>query len=132
MHLSVIPSQKSVYINNDTTSLESNSMFKSVVSNCSMNRSFSSKKLKPAPVSEEDLEHITEHYTNGNKYIGQKLGSMKHGKGKYIFKDGSYYDGQWENNKISGKGSLYFSDQRLEYTGEWSNDEYNGWGVLYA
>lgn len=33
MHLSVIPSQKSNYINNDNTSLRSSQMFKSIVSN---------------------------------------------------------------------------------------------------
>lgn len=33
MHLSVIPSQKSGYINNDNTSFRSSQMFKSVVSN---------------------------------------------------------------------------------------------------
>jgi hypothetical protein len=32
MHLSVIPSQKSGYINNDNTSFKSSQMFKSVVS----------------------------------------------------------------------------------------------------
>ena len=32
MHLSVIPSQQSGYINNDVKSLQSSSMFKSVIS----------------------------------------------------------------------------------------------------
>jgi hypothetical protein len=28
---------------------------------------------------------------------------MKHGKGKYIWNDGSQYDGEWEENQINGK-----------------------------
>ena len=38
---------------------------------------------------------------------------MKHGRGKYEFKDGSYYEGEWENNKISGAGKLYFPNHKL-------------------
>ena len=56
---------------------------------------------------------MIEHYTNGNKYIGQKKGQIKHGKGKYEFKDGTYYDGQWFNNKINGVGNLYFKNGDL-------------------
>jgi hypothetical protein len=36
MHLSVIPNQRSSYINNDTSNLKSSDMFKSVVSNPSV------------------------------------------------------------------------------------------------
>lgn len=40
---------------------------------------------------EEELVSMHEQYTNGNQYIGQKKNDLKHGKGKYIFKDRSYY-----------------------------------------
>jgi hypothetical protein len=45
MHLSVIPNQRSSYINNDTSDLRSSDMFKSVVSNQSVvgSRVFSSR-----------------------------------------------------------------------------------------
>lgn len=105
-------------------------MFKSVVSVSGNNRTFTSR-IK-ADRKDEELESIVEHYTNGNKYIGQKKGALKHGRGRYEFHDGSYYDGEWENNKISGVGELFFPNQKLEYTGEWHNDEYNGWGTLYS
>lgn len=29
---------------------------------------------------------------------------MKHGRGLYIWNDGSMYDGQWFENKINGEG----------------------------
>ena len=31
---------------------------------------------------------------------------MKHGKGKFIWKDGSSYEGEFENNIINGYGRL--------------------------
>lgn len=81
MHLSVIPSQRSNYINNDNSSLKSSSMFKSVVSENAKSRMFASRiKVNRNP---EELENVTEHYTNGNKYTGQKKGNMKHGTGRY-------------------------------------------------
>lgn len=42
--------------------------------------------------------------------------------GKYIFKDRSYYEGSWKNNKMHGKGQLYFANGKLEYDGEWKED----------
>lgn len=43
MHLSVIPSQQSGFINNDNKSLKSSSMWKSVVSQQGGSRSFASR-----------------------------------------------------------------------------------------
>lgn len=107
-------------------------MFKSVVSqkNLSGSRVFSSR-IKSENRNEE-LENVMENYTNGNKYVGQKKGDLKHGKGKYTFRDGSYYEGDWNENKISGVGGLYFVDGNIEYNGEWRNDEFNGWGTHYS
>lgn len=36
----------------------------------------------------------------------------KSGKGKYVWKDGSYYDGDWVDNKITGRGKYVWSDGR--------------------
>ena len=35
-----------------------------------------------------------------------------HGKGKYTWADGSFYDGDMNNNQISGYGRYEWSDQR--------------------
>ena len=51
---------------------------------------------------EEELVHMHEEYTNGNLYIGQKKNDLKHGKGKYIFKDRSYYEGGWKDDVMHG------------------------------
>lgn len=42
---------------------------------------------------------------------------MKHGKGRYDLADGTYFDGEWTENKINGKGILYFKNGKPEYDG---------------
>jgi hypothetical protein len=63
-------------------------MFKSVVSQSQSNiagsRVFASRiKMDKSRIREEETLEVTEHYTNGNKFKGQKRGNMKHGKGRY-------------------------------------------------
>lgn len=36
---------------------------------------------------------VTEEYEVGTKYEGYMLDGMRHGKGKFYYKEGSYYDG---------------------------------------
>lgn len=33
-----------------------------------------------------------------------------HGRGKYVWKDGKMYDGEYENDKKSGFGIFYWAD----------------------
>ena len=45
-----------------------------------------------------------------------------------IYKDGSYYTGQWWKDKPNGYGTMYYHDG-LKYTGNWFNgnkDDQNG------
>lgn len=42
---------------------------------------------------------------------------MRHGKGKFIHTDNSYYDGNWKDNKMHGKGVLYNSANKVVYDG---------------
>jgi hypothetical protein len=79
----------------------------------------------------EELIHMHEQYIGGSQYIGQKRRDLKHGRGKYIFKDRSYYEGGWREDMMHGEGQLFFPNGKLEYQGEWANDEPNGWGLLY-
>lgn len=85
-------------------------------------------------------------------YKGDFKDGMRHGKGKLIFRNDAYYDGEWVNDKYEGYGeeSLpggnllegYYKDGRLtsgrvifgdgrEYEGEWSDDMPNGTGKMY-
>lgn len=133
LRLSIVKKEDSSFLENDTKSLR-NSRVGSVYSSRSSqsaNRVFASSIQVTRP-EDEELENIHEEYTNGNQYIGQKKGGLKHGKGKYIFKDRSYYEGSWRNNMMHGKGVLYLPNGKVEYEGEWAEDEPDGWGVYYA
>lgn len=44
------------------------------------------------------------------RYVGEKVGRIRHGWGKYTYSGGSVYEGTWENGKKHGFGTLSFSD----------------------
>lgn len=41
------------------------------------------------------------------------------------------YDGQWEYNRMHGKGMLFYQSGALAYDGNWKNDLFEGKGKLY-
>ncbi|CAL5988806.1 MORN_motif [Hexamita inflata] len=67
---------------------------------------------------------ITENY----QYIGQVINGQMHGKGVLVFNDGSYYSGQFVNNRFSGSDGTYVF-LKTEMTGEFSNGDFYS-GVL--
>ena len=54
---------------------------------------------------------------------------MKSGFGKFIWADGTYYEGNFENDLLSGGGSLQWRDGR-SYDGEWLNNKMHGRGTF--
>jgi len=38
-------------------------------------------------------EFVVEHFKVGSKYEGYKLNGERHGKGKFFYQDGGFYDG---------------------------------------
>ncbi|KAI8911741.1 hypothetical protein EDD86DRAFT_188624 [Gorgonomyces haynaldii] len=53
----------------------------------------------------------------------------RHGNGKYICKQtGTVYTGQWDQDKMSGKGRLEFPSGAV-YDGLWKNNQYQGQGT---
>jgi hypothetical protein len=48
---------------------------------------------------------------------------MMHGKGVLFFTDGSRYEGEWTENRLSGQGSLIFWDGKI-HKGEWKGHEF--------
>ena len=56
---------------------------------------------------------------------------MRHGKGKFFYKAGGVYDGQWECGKINGLGTLYYASGDIAYHGQWKDEMFNGRGVIY-
>ncbi|EGR33677.1 protein kinase domain protein [Ichthyophthirius multifiliis] len=77
------------------------------------------------------IEYIIETYQNNQKYEGQKLNGMRHGKGKFSYQDGGYYNGEWFENKMHGKGTLYYASGNPAYEGDWIEDKFEGYGILY-
>jgi hypothetical protein len=46
------------------------------------------------------------------------LDNKRHGKGKYIYADGSKYEGEWRYDKMNGKGIHTLCDGSI-YDGFW-------------
>lgn len=65
------------------------------------------------------------------KYEGSTLKGFRHGKGKYTFEDGSYYEGNWNFNRMQGYGKLFYASGKIAYEGGWSQDQIHGSGKLY-
>ncbi|CAD8063171.1 unnamed protein product [Paramecium primaurelia] len=75
--------------------------------------------------------YINETYSNGQRYVGEKINGKKEGRGRLYYKEGGYYDGYWKNDKINGQGVLYYASGRPAYDGEWVDDKFQGQGILY-
>ena len=64
-------------------------------------------------------------------YKGDMVNGKRQGKGKCIFKDKYYYEGDWFDDKMHGKGTLYFPDGKILYEGDFINNEKEGYGKYY-
>ena len=53
------------------------------------------------------------------------------GKGTFYYKDGTYYKGTWKDNKMHGKGCLYYANNVLAYEGGWYMHSLHGSGKIY-
>lgn len=69
-------------------------------------------------------------FSSGSKYIGGwKDDKGPHGKGKYYWKHGSIYDGEYKNGKQNGQGTFTYPSGST-YVGEFKDDKFNGQGTL--
>ncbi|XP_028849886.1 MORN repeat-containing protein 1-like [Denticeps clupeoides] len=70
-------------------------------------------------------------YPNGYfRYEGEWKMGKKHGRGKLVMKDGSYYEGEFVDGEIEGNGLRYWAKSGASYSGQFSNGELHGFGVL--
>ena len=69
---------------------------------------------------------------NEGNYHGEVTGHqpLRHGIGQMTFNDGSFYDGQWMNDKRNGQGIFYFSSGNV-YQGFFVNNKKEGYGEFY-
>jgi antitoxin component YwqK of YwqJK toxin-antitoxin module len=47
---------------------------------------------------------------------------LRHGRGKFFYQDGGYFDGEWKKNQMHGWGKLFYEGGQLAYEGNWAHD----------
>ena len=69
-----------------------------------------------------------EYFIDGSQFEGLFENGFKK-KGKFVWVDGSYYDGDIKNNYFEGYGTFKWKEGR-KYVGSWKNGKMNGIGVM--
>ncbi|XP_029332587.1 MORN repeat-containing protein 1 isoform X3 [Mus caroli] len=64
------------------------------------------------------------------RYEGEWKGGKKHGHGKLLFKDGSYYEGEFVDGEITGEGCQHWAWSGNTYSGQFVLGEPQGHGVM--
>ena len=85
----------------------------------------------PYPIKDAIIKEISEnggghgvvkkYYPNGDVYIGEWENNKINGKGKYTYSNGNFYEGQFKNDLRHGKGKMTVNGK--VYEGEWENDK---------
>lgn len=70
-------------------------------------------------------------YPNGDVYYGQHKLFVKEGLGKLVCLDGTIFEGNWENDRKSGKGRLIDGSTGDIYVGEFTDGKKTGRGRIY-
>ena len=69
---------------------------------------------------------VKEYYIKKNGqiiYEGDWVNDDYEGHGKYINKNGDYYEGQFKNGLKNGKGKIFLSNGLIIYSGNFINDK---------
>lgn len=75
--------------------------------------------------------YFTSYNKNENIYIGEANDyNMKHGYGKMYYSCRDLYEGMWENDKQHGKG-LYLWKEGSKYLGDFAKGQMHGFGKKY-
>jgi hypothetical protein len=64
---------------------------------------------------------------DGSLYIGHFNHGKAEGKGVFIFPNGSYYNGDFIDNKAESNHGV-FQSEVVKYTGGFKNNAYHGFG----
>ena len=76
-------------------------------------------------------------FKNEYEFLKEAIKMIKReGYGKMTLKNGEIYIGQWKDDKLNGKGTIYYKDKDgkknlVRYRGEFINNKYEGEGILY-
>merc|ERR1712137_85420 len=63
-------------------------------------------------------------------YTGEWVDGKRHGKGTLEWRNGAVYQGQWDQDSLSGIGSFYLPASGVQYEGEFKDNQFHGSGVL--
>ena len=66
------------------------------------------------------------------QYEGEWEKDLKWGFGKYLFKTGQFYIGEYRRDARRGIGMLVFANQLEKYIGEFRRGEKDGWGIKHT
>lgn len=73
---------------------------------------------------------VTNHSEAIGTYSGYMKGDKKHGPGTMLLKDGGKYEGDWNENTMSGIGKLTYPDETVGYEGGFFQNKPFGYGKL--
>ncbi|CAF1204981.1 unnamed protein product [Didymodactylos carnosus] len=69
-------------------------------------------------------------YPDGSKYEGEWNENVREGYGKYSYPNNDTYEGEWKNHQRSGKGTYTYAATKAQYTGTWNNGKRQGNGEM--
>lgn len=80
-----------------------------------------------SPIATDD--HFEKVFPNGDLYTGSFLGSVPHGTGKYLWRDGCMYEGEWRRGKSAGTGKFSWPSGAI-YEGDFKTGRMDGFGTF--
>lgn len=72
--------------------------------------------------------YVINHYENGERYEGQFVKELKHGRGIYTWQDGTVYIGHWNNDLEHGYGEKLYANGDV-YRGYWKYGAFDAQGT---
>lgn len=88
------------------------------------------RKFYKITLDNDNLKTLSRNpLANNNKSVGCTFGDCVNGYGVFIFKNGSYYIGAFENGKQNGVGKTYYKGTG-SYFGEYVNGNRVGYGMF--
>ena len=72
----------------------------------------------------------TQRFSTGDTYVGGYRKNRPNGEGEYFWANGDYYKGQFSNGLRHGEGYFKQDSSKNVYQGEFQNDKFCGLGEL--
>ncbi|KAJ6816378.1 phosphatidylinositol 4-phosphate 5-kinase 1-like [Iris pallida] len=83
-------------------------------------------------MNREDNERFHEKVlSNGDVYVGNFVGVVPYGTGKYIWVDETVYEGEWDKGKMTGRGRICWPSGAI-YEGELQGGFLHGSGTFFG